>query len=103
MDDTPGLTISSALYQRFEAFFPIMEAVFGENTHADELSELVVTRGLDTLLAEVVQGGPQASDPTLASYLAMSRDNPKYVFEFVAKMVKEGSGLKDWWQSVLGQ
>jgi hypothetical protein len=101
MELPPTLTISAALYERFEAFFPVMESVFGENAHPEELSELVVTRGLDTLLTEVINGGLQPSDPAVMSLVAMSHDNPKYVFGFIAKMVKHGSGLKEWWLSVL--
>ncbi len=102
--DAPTLKISPALFARLEAFFPVMEAVFGENAHPDELPELAVSRGLDALLSDVIQPrSPESANTLLDSYIAMSRDNPKYVYAFVIRMIREGSGLAEWWRSFLGQ
>jgi hypothetical protein len=95
------LEVSASLHARVQAFFVVFEGVMGENVHRDTLPDLVVTRGLDALLTDLLMGQPE-EDRLLTSLLAMSRMNPQFVYEFFANMMQLGSGLKEWWQQLLG-
>jgi len=102
MEPRKQLEISSSLHVRVQAFLPVLEAVLEENVHPDQLPDLVVTRGLDALLTDLLKGQPQ-EDTLLTSLLAMSRVNPEFVYEFFARTMQLGSGLGEWWLKLLGQ
>jgi hypothetical protein len=98
-----GLQISASLQARVDAFFRVFEAVMAENIHPDQLPDLVVTRGLDALLTDVLRGGQPDEDVLVKSLVAMSHENPEFVYEFFARTMHLGSGLGQWWQQLLDQ
>jgi hypothetical protein len=81
----------------------VFEGVLGENVHRDQLPDLVVTRGLDALLTDVLRGGEPDEGIFAKSLVAMSRENPQFVYEFFARTMQLGSGLGEWWLELLGQ
>ena len=93
--------ISGSLYDRVEAFHVVLEAVFEENVHANQLPDLVVARGLDALLTDVLRGGQPDEDILTTSMVAMSHENPDFVYEFFARTMHLGSGLGEWWLKLL--
>jgi hypothetical protein len=96
------LDISVSLHARVQAFFPVVEAVMGENIHPNQLPDLVITRGLDALLTDVLRGGQPDEDIVAKSLVAMSHENPDFVYEFFARTMHLGSGLGEWWLQLLG-
>lgn len=102
-DARQPLEVSAALRARVQAFFPAFEAVMGENIHPDQLPDLVVTRGLDALMTDVLRGGQPDEDLHVQSLVAMSHENPDFVYGFFAKTMHLGSGLGQWWRQVLGE
>jgi hypothetical protein len=52
----------------------------GENTNPDQLPYLVVTRGLDAQLADVLHGAQPEEDLLVKSLVAMSYENPDFVY-----------------------
>ena len=97
------LEISASVHDRVDAFFRVFEVVMAENIHPDQLPDLVVTRGLDALLTDVMRGGQPDEDVLVKSLLAMSHENPTFVYEFFARTMNRGSGLGDWWAQLLEQ
>jgi hypothetical protein len=101
--DRHPLQISASLHPRVQAFFPVFEAVMGENIHPNQLPDLVVTRGLDALVTDLLRGGQPDEDLHVKSLVAMSHENPEFVYEFFARTMHLGSGLGEWWLQLLGQ
>jgi hypothetical protein len=97
------LEISMSVHDRVEAFFRVFEAVMAENIHHDQLPDLVVTRGLDALLTDVLRGGQPEEDVLVKSLVAMSHEDPDFVYGFFARTMQRGSGLGEWWAQLLTQ
>ena len=88
-----SVKIAPELHRQLAQFRRTAEAVFGENTPGDEVSDLVVGRGLDSLLRDLLTQPEQDDKLAVKTLIAMARVNPDFVYGFLARATDIGSGI----------
>ncbi len=96
-----SITIAPELHRQLIRFPRTAEAVFGENTPRDEVSDLVVGRGLDSLLRDLSTQQTQEDQLAVKTLIAMAHVNPEFVYQFLARATDVGSGMEEWWRSLI--
>lgn len=91
--------VAPELFRQLTYFRRMAEATLGENTPTTEVNDLVIQRGLDSLLRDLF-GQPEMQDLALKTLIAMAHDNPEFVYAFIARAADIGGGMEEWWRNV---
>jgi hypothetical protein len=88
----PEVTLSEPTHASVPAFRPIIEAVLERELSPDECLDLIVTRGVDALLNDLL--GPQGPKALLQSLQQLGTRYPVQVYGFVAETVRSGAAAE---------
>ncbi len=88
----PTIRVSKPLAQKIKAFQPLAEAVLDEKLKFDGLVELILQRGLDTMLASIM--GTIDADTFLKSFQQLGEREPSVVYGYVADMLRSGGVIQ---------
>ena len=61
----------------------------------------MVSRGLDSLVRDLLTKQSQEDQLPVKTLIAMARVNPDFVYGFLARATDLGSGMEDWWKSLI--
>jgi hypothetical protein len=81
--------ISDKLRERIAAFKPVIEAVLEEEVNFDYCAEIVLERGLETMLSDLL--GMVEPAVLLASFQQLAAQHPEEVYGFVAATLQSGA------------
>lgn len=106
MDDSQEIGIRRDTFRRLQAFSQVVEAVCEESVNAESLPTIVVDRGLEALLRDILErvaAPPSSEEPKgvevlYQSFEQLSRTAPEVVYGFIARTIRRGSGLSEWWR-----
>jgi hypothetical protein len=87
----PEVDLSDELYARLEGFKPLLEAVLGEHASLDFCTEVVLIRGLDVMLSDLMENvEPQV---LLASFQGLAAQHPEAIYGYVVEMMNTGDAI----------
>jgi len=89
--DMPTIDLPADLQARVEAFRPVVNEVLEADVSFEDCLKIVIERGLDTVLADLL--GAADAAVLLASFQRLSEHDPKAVYSFVAQMLRDGGEL----------
>ena len=84
----PQVGVSDTLYERLQAFKPVLEAVIEDEATFDTCLEVVVGRGLDIILSDLI--GNVEPEVLVASFQQLAAQDPESVYGFVAETLESG-------------
>jgi hypothetical protein len=79
------------LHARVAGFRPVVEELIGEELTVEDCLALVVARGLDVLLEDII-GSADAATQVAAIQLLAAR-HPVEVYEFIAQVLQVGEAI----------
>jgi len=85
----PEITVSEEIYTRMIEFKRVVEAVLEKEVTPDECAGLILLRGFDSMLADLL--GPQDRTTLLSSLQQLASQYPAQVYEYVAETLKRGA------------
>lgn len=87
------LTINDDLYNRVAQFKQVVEAVIEESIGFDEYMALIVGRGVDSMLADILG---HADQPTmLTSFQQLGSKYPAQVYAYIAEVLQTGAAIHE--------
>ncbi len=97
----PSVEVTEVCFRKLKAFKMIADVVLKEELR-DELSytELVMTIGLETMLRDVL---PTSEGFMPDIFIAMFEENPEFVSDFIAGMLKKGELVRARKEKELGE
>jgi hypothetical protein len=84
----PQVGVSDKLYEKLQAFKPVLEAVIEDEVTFDTCIEVVVGPGLDTMLSDLI--GNVEPEVLVASFQQLAAQHPEAVYGFVAETLESG-------------
>ena len=85
------IIIPDDLKEKIDAYKKIVDTVLDGETEVNDYLKLVLSEGLKTLLKTVI---PQDNETLWKTIENMSNENPKFVSNFVADILKRGEIIK---------
>lgn len=87
----PQIEISEEMINKVRAFKKVIDAVLGKKLPREShYIELVIDIGLERMLLDITP----KEEPHQKTMIAMFKDNPGYVADFVARMIEGGEIIK---------
>jgi len=87
------ITISKETYARVMEFKNVIEVVIGEEINFDSCVELILSQGIDSMLADLLS--PLDQTILLKSFQQLGSQYPTQVYRYVAETLKEGTALQE--------
>ena len=89
----PELRISKEIHEKIQEFKQIVEAVIEEKIGLENCAELILSHGMDTMLAEIIGSVDQ---PTLLkSFQQLGSKHPAQVYAYVADTLQRGVSVRE--------
>lgn len=85
------IIISEQIQERINAFKQVVEAVIEEEMDDKTYYELVFSRGLESMLLDII--GNVEHDILLKSFLQLAEENPDVVYKFITETLKRGASI----------
>jgi hypothetical protein len=85
------IEVSADLNKKLEAFKKIVDTVLEEKTEQNGYLNMIISKGLEALLKMVIS---QDTEVLWSTIEKMLDENPKFVCDFVADMIKQGGEIK---------
>lgn len=82
------LTLSDETYRRLIAFKQVVEAILDEPIELHDYGELVVDRGLNAMLEDLLE--PQDKETLVKSWQQLAERYPDQVHEFMVDVLERG-------------
>ena len=82
------LTVSDETYRRLIEFRQVVEAILDEPIEIDEYAELVLDRGLNGILEDLM--GAQSKETLVQSFQQLAKQYPEQVSEFMVDVLRRG-------------
>jgi len=87
------ITISKEMYGRVIEFKHVVEAVIKEEISSDGCAELILSQGIDSMLADLL--GSQSQTILLKSLQQLGSQYPMQVYRYVAEILKKGAAVQE--------
>ena len=85
----PPIAVSDEMYNRVLEFKSVLEAVIEETLDVDTCAEVILMRGLDSMVADLI--GPLDHSTLLSSFQQMASRNPAEVYSYVVETLERGA------------
>ena len=82
------LTVSDGTSRRLQLFKQVVEAILDEPIEFNDYVELVVDRGLNAMLEDLMQ--PQDKEILVKSWQQLAERYPEQIYEYMANVLKLG-------------
>lgn len=89
----PTIEITDELYNRVEQFTPVVRAVLNEGADTSTAFGIILERGLQTALSDIV--ARQEESILVESFHQLAARNPTLVYGYVADMIGLGADLRE--------
>jgi len=89
----PEITISEGMYFRVAEFKQVVEAVIEEKISSDDCVELILGKGIDSMLADLLGSLDQST--LLESFQQLGSQYPTQVYRYVAETLRRGAAVKE--------
>ena len=86
------IRISEQLVERILNFIPVVDAVMGEKYDFDECAELVLSRGVDSMVEDLL--GNVSPDVLLQFFEQLGAKHPAEVYAFIANTIRDGGAAQ---------
>ena len=87
------LNISDDLYEQIDGFKQVIEAVLEEPIEKETCTELILRRGIDFMLAELL--APVDQEILVNSFQQLGAAYPKQIYKFVAETLMRGKEVQE--------
>jgi hypothetical protein len=84
----PKISISKDVFDRISEFRKVIGAVLDEEPDTQTSVELILTRGMDLMLAELL--APSGTESLLKTIQKLGARHPSEVYGFIAEVLKVG-------------
>lgn len=82
------LTLSDETYRRLIEFKQVVEAILDEPIELHDYGELVVDRGLNGILEDII--GPQSKETLFESFQQLARRYPEEISDYMIDILQRG-------------
>ncbi len=87
------IVISQELYDRIKDFKQVVETVMQKEIGSNECAELILTQGLDSMLAELLGSVEQTT--MLKSFQQLAAQYPEQVYRYISETLKRGAAVRE--------
>lgn len=87
------ITISKEIYDQVMEFKNVVEAVIGEEIISNSCVELILSQGINSMLADLLS--PLDQTILLKSFQQLGSQYPTQVYRYVAETLREGAALQE--------
>jgi len=88
----PTIRVSKPLTQKIKGILPLVETVMEKKLEFNDLVELILQQGLDTMLASIM--GAVDADSFLKSFSQLGQRDPSTAYGYVAQLLRSGTGVQ---------
>lgn len=87
-----AIEVSDDAYRRIEEFSAVARAVMGEEVSAETCLAMALDRGLQAMLADILQG--QDHSTLIESIQQLAARHPEAVYRYVSDIIALGAGTR---------
>jgi hypothetical protein len=89
----PQVTLKDDIYNRAVEFKHVIEAVISQELDFNDCLSLILSQGIDSMLADILGNTDQAT--MLASFQQLGAQHPAQVYKFVAATLRRGEAINE--------